>query len=204
MAGRLIKSVVGLLALLLIGAAAIGGYSFVRNAGLLSAFGIQSETHDSQVIQAIERTQQVSLLSLGIQGIREKDEKGHLLGLGVPGTTKKVFLQYNFKAKLGVDGAKVKVTKTGANAYRISVPKFIFIGYARPTFKVAVEDGGALGWVTPDIDKVQMVDEILNDGARQKYIDSNRDLLEDQTKVFYKSLITSVDPTASTTFQFKA
>jgi len=36
----------------------------------------------------------------------------------------------------------VKVTKTGENAYLISVPKFKFIGYDKPTFKVAVENGG--------------------------------------------------------------
>ena len=204
MAGRLIKSVVGLVALLLVCGVAIGGYSVLKSGGWLSAFGIESETHDSQVIQAIERTQQVSLLSLGIQGIQEKDQSGHVFGLGVPGTTKKVFLQYNFKAKLGVDGAKVKVRKTGEDAYLVSVPKFIFIGYDKPTFKVAVDDRGALGWTTPDIDKVKMINGILNDGARQKYIDSNRDLLEDQTKVFYKSLITSVDPSASTRFQFSA
>jgi len=204
MTGRLIKSVVGLIALVLVAVVAITGFTLMRNAGLLASIGIESESHDSQVIQAIQRTQEVSLVSLGIQGIREKDQKGHVFGFGVPGTTKKAFIQYNFKAKLGINGAKVKVTKTGADAYRVSIPKFIFIGYARPTFKVAVEQDGALGWTTPDIDKVQMVNEILNDGAKQKYIDSNSGLLKDQTKVFYNGLIRSVDPTAHTTFEFAA
>jgi hypothetical protein len=75
---------------------------------------------------------------------------------------------------LGIDGARVTVTKTGKNAYLISVPKFKFIGYGKPTFKVAVEDGGLLSWAAPEIDKVEMANEILNDGARETYTRANR------------------------------
>jgi hypothetical protein len=59
----------------------------------------------------------------------------------------------------------------------------------------------------PDIDKVDMVDmvnEILNDDARQTYIASNQELLEEQTKTFYDSLITSIDPAVTTTFEFSS
>lgn len=183
---------------------AIGLFAVVKNLGWLSPFGVESESHDSQVIRAIERTQEVSLLSLGIQGINEEKRSAKVFGTSIPGTGEKVFLQYNFKAKLGIDGADVKVTKTGTNAYSISVPKFIFIGYDEPTFKLAVEDGGVLSWVTPDINKIEMVNKILNDGARQTYISSNKELLEDQTKVFYDSLISSIDPDVVTTFEFRS
>ena len=204
MTRQLTKSVLRFLSLPLAFLLAIGLFTIVKNQGWLSPLGINSESYDSQVVQAIERTQEVSLLSLGIQGIKEEDQSTEIFGRSIPGTGEKVFLQYNFNAKLGIDGAEVTVTKTGKDAYLISVPEFIFIGYDEPTFKVAVEDGGVLSWATPDIDKVEMVNEILNDDARQKYIDTNEDLLEEQTKVFYESLIASVDPTVVTTFEFRS
>ena len=206
MGGRLVKWVAGLLSLFVTFALAIGAFTAVKNAGWLSPFGIDSESHDSQVIQAIKRTQEVSLLSLGIEGIKEEDQQAHtVFGMHVPGTGKQLFLQYGFTAKLGIDGAEVKVKKTGNHAYLISVPDFKFIGTDKQHFKVADEKSGVLGWTTPDIDETKVVNTILNDGrARQKYIDSNRDTLEDQTKVFYRSLITSVDPDTSTTFRFSA
>jgi hypothetical protein len=204
MTRRLTRSALRLLSLPLAFLFAIGVFTIVKNLGWLAPLGINSESHDSQVIHAIERTQEVSLLSLGIQGIKEEDQSAEIFGKSIPGTGEKVFLQYNFDAKLGIDGAKVKVTKTGKDAYLISVPKFIFIGYDKPTFKVATEDGGVLSWATPDIDKVEMVNEILNDDARQTYIASNDDLLEEQTRTFYDSLITSIDPTVVTTFEFRS
>lgn len=204
MASQLTKSALRLLTLFLAMILAIGAFTVVKNLGWLSPLGIKSESHDSQVIQAIERTQEVSLLSLGIQGIKQEDKCAEAFGKCIPGTGETVFLQYNFTAKLGIDGAEVAVTKTGKDAYQISVPKFISIGFDQPTFKVAVEDGGVLSWVTPDIDTTEVVNEILNDDARQTYITTNEDFLKDQTKVFYDSLITSIDPAAKTTFEFSS
>jgi hypothetical protein len=204
MTPRLTKSALRILSLLVAFLLGVGAFAIVRDLGWLSPFGIDSETRDSQVIHAIERTQEVSLLSLGIQGIKEEDRCAEAFGKCIPGTTEQVFLRYNFTAKLGIDGAEVEVTKTGKSAYLISVPQFISIGFAEPTFEVAVEDGGVLDWVTPDIDKVEMVNEILNDDARETYISSNEDLLEEQTMVFYDSLITSIDPGAETTFEFRS
>jgi hypothetical protein len=204
MTRQLTRSALRLLSLLLAFLLAIGGFTAVKDLGLLSPLGIESEGHDSQVIHAIERTQEVSLLSLHIQGIKDKDKSREIFGKSIPGTWEKVFLQYNFKAKLGINGADVKVTKTGKSAYLISVPAFSFIGYDQPTFKVAAADGGVLSWATPDIDKVKMVNEILNPDAQQTYISSNEELLKDQTKTFYDSLITSIDPAAGTTFEFRS
>ena len=176
--------------------------TFANGAGWLTALGIKSQSNDSQVIQAIERTQEVSLLRLGIQGIKDKDQSVAIFGKNIPGTGRKVFLQYNFDAKLGVDGAAVSVTKTGEKGFLISVPRFAFIGYDEPTFKVAVEDAGVLSWATAEVDKVEMINEILNDDARDAYIRDNEDLLRDQTKTFYNSLIKSIDEDAVTTFEF--
>jgi hypothetical protein len=201
---QLAKSFLRLVSLFVVLFLAIGVFTVVKNLDWLSPFGIESESHDSQVIHAIERTQQVSLLSLGIQGIKDEHKNAKVFGKTIPGTGETVYLQYNFTAKLGIDGADVTVVKTADSSYRISIPDFIFIGYDEPTFKVAVEDNGTLSFVTPDIDKVEMVSEILNDGARKTYISSNAQILKEQAKVFYDRLVTSIDPGAETTFQFRS
>ena len=188
--------------LVLVSVLAVGVVLGAGRLGWLEVFGIESESRDTQVIKSIERTQEVSLLSLAVQGIKEKKESGKVAGWGIPGVWKATFLQYSFDAKLGIDGQRVKVIRAGDNAYRVTVPEFIFIGHADPEFKVAVEDGGALGWATQDIDEVEMVNEILNDDARDTYVEENEELLQDQTKVFYDSLITGIDPSAKITYEF--
>ena len=49
-----------------------------------------------------------------------------------------------------------------------------------------------------------MVSEILNDDARKTYIASNEALLKEQTKTFYDSLITSIDPAVVIKFDFRS
>jgi len=183
---------------------AAAAFTAIKNRGWLTPLGVHSETSDSQVIQAIERTQEVSLLSLGIQGITQEERSAEIFGHTVPGSSEKVFLLYDFKAKLGINGANVRVARSGPSAYRISVPGFSFIGYDKPTFKVGAEDGGILSWATADIDKVEMINRVLSDVAQQKYIASNEEVLKDQTKIFYDTLITSIDPAATTTYEFRS
>ncbi len=184
----------------LVGAVVVGGAKL----GLWPIFGVDSSTSNSQVIQAVERTQEVSLVSLHVQGLKDEKRSRTVFGKALPGTSEKVFLQYAFDAKLGIDGSAVEVTPTGEQSYRITIPEFTFIGYEEPTFKVAVEDGSLLSWTTPDIDKVEMINEILNGEERQTYIESNAETLEDQARTFYESLLTSIDPDISTTFEFAA
>jgi hypothetical protein len=196
---KMLRTAVLLAVVLVVGAAGVG---VAAKMGLLSPFGISSESKDSQVITAIKRTQEVSLLSLGVQGIKSEKRSSDVWGIGIPGSGETVFLQYEFDAKLGIDGALVKLNKTAESAYAVTVPDFTFIGYSDPTFEVAVEDNGIMSWTTPDIDQVEMVNEILNDESRQNYLDEQRSTLEDQAKVFYDGLITSIDPEAKTTYVF--
>jgi hypothetical protein len=190
------------LSLIVAFALGIGAFTFAKNLGWLSPFGIKSESSDSQIIQSIERTQEVSLLALGIQGIKQTDRCAEAFGKCIPGTGESVFLQYNFTGKLGLDGSAIEVTKTGDSAYSISVPEFGFIGYDEPTFKTAVEEGGILGWVTPDVDKAEMITEILNDDAQEKYVDDHEQLLREQTELFYDNLIASIVEDAETSYTF--
>lgn len=181
---------------------AIVAFAAAKDQGWLSPIGIESSTQDSQVIQAIERTEEVSLMSLGIQGILQKEQSTEILGRSIPGTGEKVFILYKFTAKLGLDNEQVSVAETGEDAYTVTVPDFMFIGTQEPTFESPIEDGGILRWVTPDIDKLELVNDILSNEGKQEYVDSNRDLLEDQTKVFYDGLITSVVPGAEVAYEF--
>ncbi|SEC11330.1 hypothetical protein SAMN04489844_1704 [Nocardioides exalbidus] len=196
---KTIKTAVLIAVVLVVGAAGVG---VAAKVGLLSPLGISSESKDSQVITAVTRTQEVSLLSLGVQGIKSEKRNSEAFGFSVPGSGETVFIQYEFDAKLGIDGSLVRLTKTSENAYVVSVPDFAFIGYSDPTFEVAVEDNGVMSWTTPDIDKVEMVNEILNSDARQDYLEEQRSTLEEQAKVFYDGLITGIDPEAKTTYEF--
>lgn len=199
--GRFIKSAVALVLVLVVAAAGLG---LAMAQGWLSPFGIKSETNDSQVIQTIEKTQEVSLLALGIQGITDQEKCREAFGRCVPGSTEKYFIQYNFTAKLGVDGTGVAVEKTAENSYTVSLPAFTFIGYEQPTFKEAATDGGVLTWFTPDIDPLELVNTILSDEAQAEYVDQHEDYLVEQAKVFYDTLIKGLDPEAEVTYEFSA
>src|SRR4051794_33742292 len=105
MSQRLGRSAVRGLALVLAFLVALGIFSVVRSKGWLSPLGIASSSSDSQVVQAIERTQEVSLIRLGIQGIKDASRSTEIFGQTIPGTGEKLFVQYSFRAKLGLDGA---------------------------------------------------------------------------------------------------
>ena len=204
MTGRLSRTVLRLLSLPIAFLVAIGVFTVAKNQGLLSPLGIESNSRDSQVVQAVNRTQEVSLVQLVIEGITDEQRSQTILGQDIWGSTETVYLRYKFDAKLGIDGEEVSVETTGDNAYLVSVPPFRFIGYDEPTFEVAVQDNGLLSWITPDIDTADMITDILNGPAQEEYLDSYDDLLQAQAEVFYERLIISIDPDADTKFEFRS
>ncbi|AQP43569.1 hypothetical protein [Tessaracoccus flavus] len=157
---------------------------------------------DSRTVASLSREEQVVLLSLGIQGIAERNEKSSVFGFDVPGSGRATFLQYEFNAKLGLEGKDVTIEPTGEDSFRITIPEFVFIGHDNPNFRLAAEDNGVLSWITPEADTVDMINNILDSEAQQEYIDSNEDILRDQAEVFYTSIIESVDPDVTLTFDF--
>jgi hypothetical protein len=199
---RISKAAARLLIVFVVFLVAIVGFTTLKNAGLLSPLGVKSETSDSQVVQSVKRTEEVSLLALGIQGITSEERCSTAFGKCVPGTSDKVFLQYTFTGKLGIDGAAVDITESGPDTYAISVPAFEFIGYSEPTFEVAVTDDGVLSFVTEDIDQAEMITKILGSQAQQQHLEDNKDLLQEQAKVFYDNIIRSVSPDATITYEF--
>ena len=173
--------VVPLAALLLGAVIAFGAFQFLPNMSLLQS---TSESRNTQVINAIERKEQVVLLSLGIQGISERKEGRQFLGVDIPGSARASFLQYNFNAKLGVEGEDVTIERTDDNTYRLSIPEFIFIGHDNVSFRMAAEDNGVLSWITPKIDTVDTINQILNDEAQARYVAEHREVLQDQATAF--------------------
>jgi len=142
-------------------------------------------------------------LSLGIQGISERTAGSKFFGIDIPGSNRASFLQYNFNAKLGLEGKDVKIERAGANLYHLSVPAFTFIGHDGVSFKMAAENNGVLSWTTPPIDPVETINQILNDEAKSQYVTANQQILIDQAKSFYTGIIRSVDPSAEVTFDFR-
>lgn len=169
----------------------------------LALFEAESTSENTQIVDAVTRQEQVVLLSLGIQGISEKNEKSKFLGLDIPGSARASFIQYAFTAKLGIDGKDVEVVKTGDTDYLVFIPEFIFIGHDDETFKLVAEKNGLLSAVTPKIDGVEVVTSILNDDAQNGYVEANIEILQDQAKVFYTSIITSIDPSITIRFEFR-
>ena len=168
-----------------------------------SPFDTASETRHSQLIESINREEQVVLVSLGIQGISEKNAHHKLFGADLPGSDRAKFIQYTFNAKLGIEGKDVAIEQTGENEFRVSIPEFIFIGHTNEEFRLVAENNGFLSVATPEIDSIEMINEILNLDAQKQYIDNNEEILRDQAKAFYDGIITSVDPSIVITFEFR-
>ena len=169
----------------------------------LFALGSESESTDTRVIQSITREEQVVLLSLGIQGISEKTERITFLGVDVPGSERASFVQYSFNAKLGIDGRDVRIVPSGEKKYRISIPEYIFIGHSNEDFKLVAENNGALSFITPENDPVEMINSILSEDAQAEYIENNEEILREQALAFYSGIITGIDPEISITYDFR-
>ncbi len=164
--------------------------------------GTTSKTTSTQIINALSREEQIVLLSLGIQGITETHERSTLFGQDVPGSGRTTFVQYGFSAKVGIDGSHVTIEETSEKSFRVHIPPFSFIGHDDETFKLVAEDNGALSWVTPEIDKVEMINSILDDAAQSQYVTDNTEILKDQAVAFYRGIIASIDPTVVVEFEF--
>lgn len=183
---------------------ALGGMKAMPN---IFSSGIDSETRSTQLVKSITREEQVVLLSLGIQGIEKKSESGKFFAgtffeTGNPGGERTKFIQYTFKAKLGIEGKDVTVEQTGEGEIIVSIPEFIFIGNSDPDFELVAEKNGALSWATAEIDSLDMVNSILSTDNQKHFVDENVEILEDQARAFYRGIITSIDPTVDVTFEF--
>ncbi|MDO5633816.1 MAG: hypothetical protein Q4G34_02925 [Micrococcus sp.] len=166
----------------------------------------EAEARNSQVIHSITREEQVVLLSLGIQGIAERNQDTQLFGiegLRIPFSERATFVQYEFTAKLGIEGGDVGIERVDEERYRITIPEFQFIGHDNENFTVAATDGGVLRWITPKIDPVEMVNDVLSPDAQGEYVESNREILREQAENFYGGILRAVDENITAEYVFE-
>lgn len=162
-----------------------------------------SDAADERVVQSIAREEQVVLLSLGIQGIREDSNRLRVRNLDLPGTARVQYIQYDYRAKLGIESKDVKVETAGNDKYKVTIPAFEFLGHSDAHFKTVVEDNGALSFFTDDIDTAAAITEVLNDDTKRQHIADNTDILREQAQAHYLSIIQAADPGAQVEFEFK-
>ncbi|MCC3276738.1 hypothetical protein LJ753_12750 [Arthrobacter sp. zg-Y20] len=84
----------------------------------------------------------------------------------------------------------------------MTIPEFIGIGFDDPVFEDALESNNALSWLAPPAVQTRMINNILSDENKQKYISENEAELKDQAKSFYSGIITSIDPEITVAFEF--
>jgi hypothetical protein len=190
------------LALVVLCFATVGAVVAVDRFTDFSILDDRSESRSTQVINAVTREEQVVLVSLGIQGIDEETVTSTFFGLDVPLSDRATFLQYNFDAKLGIEGGDVQIEETGVDEFLVSIPDFVFIGHDNETFRLVAEDNGVLSFVTPDNDSAEMITRILNDDTKDQYVESNAEILRDQAESFYSGIISAIDPAISLQFEF--
>ena len=142
------------------------------------------------------------MLSLHIEGVTRHESNGEILGVAIPASEKTTLLQYKFDAKFGIDGSQVKIESTGPDSFRVTVPQFIDIGFDDPVFEDALESNNALGFLAAPAVQTRMINNILSDENKQKYIAQNSAALKEQAKVFYSGIIASVDPEITIDFEF--
>lgn len=180
-------------------AIAFGGFNALVLSSLLTS---SSNERDSQVVQSVTSVQEVALLSLHIEGVARNESNGEILGVAVPASKKTTLIQYKFDAKLGIDGSQVKIEPTGPDSFRVTIPEFIGMGFDDPVFEEPLESNDALSWLTTPTVQTRMINNILSDDNKQKYIAQNEAALKEQAKVFYSEIIASVDPEITIGFEF--
>ncbi|WP_420174392.1 hypothetical protein [Luteococcus sp. OSA5] len=166
-----------------------------------SIFGQSESPSTTEVVEAVRTEEQVVLVSLGVQGIASDQVQRSIRGIEIPGTERVQFVQYSYRAKLGLDGSRVGITQKGEKSYEITLPEFIFIGHDEAKFSTAVEKNGVLSWSTPKIDTAKIVEDVLDGQAKQEQVEANRELLEQQAETFYSGIVKAVEPEAQITFR---
>lgn len=161
-----------------------------------------AEMTNTQVVRSIEFTEDITLLSLSVEAVATQDTGSHIGSWRVPGTGESVFMRYGFDAKLGIDGSQVVIEQTGDLAYTVTVPAFEFLAYDDFAFETLTEKNGVLSVITPDIDKEQMVNELINDEVKAQHVANNTDLLKRQCEAFYNNIVHAIDPNIVLTFVY--
>ncbi len=200
------KGIRGLLLTVAVLVALVGGvFLGWKGVGALFPSGVETvtESRSSQVIQSVNRQEQVVLLSLGIQGVEKIDSQGRWGEWVIPGTEVKAFLPYEFMAHLGIDGGKVNIEQRGENHFIITIPEFTMIGHDKVRFDELIVTGGVLSGLAEKIDQSEITNRILSDEHKVEYISKHEEILKSQANRFYSRIVTGIDPLATLEFEYR-
>lgn len=150
----------------------------------------------------MERRADVVLVSTATQGLHTVERNAKFFKWNVPGSKRTTILQYSFNAQLGIDGGAVKIEEAGPNKFTVTIPNFKILGYNDPEFKTVVDEDGALSFVTAEVDTAEAVTEVFGDKEREKQIEVNRKVLEDQAKNYYTNIVHAIDKGAVLEFTY--
>lgn len=175
----------------------------VANESKMPATHTVKTDKDSLTVKSLSKEKQIVLVNLGLSEILNEEKSSQLFGKNIVGTSRKKFIQASFDAKLGLNGKDVDITKDGKNSYLITVPKFIFIGYNNPNFKLLDEHNGVFSSFTSDINESDMINKVLNSKSKKKYLTKYDDLLRQSTKEFYRGIVQNTNPEAKLSFKFQ-
>lgn len=189
---------------ILLGIALIGVTAF-SVANLLSPwslFSSQSSSRASEVVKYVLPQQKVTLASLRVEGIERADEEGYLLGARVEAADRTKYLLYSFDANLGIEGSQVSIEQVDEHSYSVMIPRFIFMGHSNEHFEDPIDNNQLLSFITKEISQSQMTNKILSDDKQDDYVRNSLETLRGQAQLFYGSIIATIDPDATVTFEF--
>lgn len=194
----LISIVVSLIVLIAVGTGAAIG---LHKAGI-SLIGTTTTSSDTRLVDSIQTKQDVTLLSVSVQGLKKVENGASFLTKRIPGTTQTTYLPYRYTANLGIDGGEVTISQTGSKAYSISIPEFKVLGNSNPKFDHSIEDGDLLSFLSENVDKEKLITEILSDSSLSAHISDNQEQLKQQAEMFYSNIVHGIDPEIELTFEF--
>ncbi|GAB3141637.1 hypothetical protein [Marisediminicola antarctica] len=179
----------------------VGGIAAGGGVALGMFFGATQE-REVQVIRSIELEEQVVLVRSGVTGLKPESEVSDIKGFVIPWSDRSLLLRYEFDTMVGIEGSGVSIVPTGETSFLVTIPDFILIGTDDPRFSVVNEKNGVLSFATPEIDELQLAQELLTDDVLDGHIEGLRPVLEEQARTFYTNIVSAIDPGVTLEFKF--
>jgi hypothetical protein len=168
---------------------------------LASALGPQTPIKNEQVVTSIEKEEQSVLLTLGTQGISEAKGIPPAILRDFPLLQKARLMQYSMRVKLGVDAVSIDAVED--HKFRVTVPKFVWIGQEDLKIERVFSDDGALSAFTEQDSEAEQFNAIIDDELKRTYLEANDQALRDQAEAYFTKLARSIDPAAELEFVFE-
>lgn len=160
----------------------------------------------SAVVTHLEKVHETVLMNAGINKVITQVNNTTIpwTEVGIPFTEKRALLVLNYTAKIGIKEA-VKVKEVSENTYEITVPEYQVIGVSlneKEPYYLYDSAGELLSLATANVDTGELVSKALTNEEQQKYLESNRDVLNDSAKTYYETLVKTLNQDAQVTVLF--